>query len=648
MDELLDSMISVDSITSEVVEHPPIAQQDCEEISQYETANSEYDDTTTLQSCMDIPMDATPIPSDFSSAESTPKKDKSSNPSLSLTPVQRRQANKERYRTYTIPVNARPTDDEGESSGMRQMDNDAPTTDEMIHVEIEEVVTRKLTPRQKRQEDRTRFQTQVLDGDMIARSSSSVESSPQTPRRSRDNSRYLTRTISHDETKSQGRNLFNGSAENGGSHIKKFPAHSHEFLLNEDSDSISLVSEDNDEISSIRAMTQPFKHLRDLTISRSPTNSNGSSDRIRLRCTESQLNSIDFEQNSETESFDQNHDVDEETYTIQKVKPRIVKPNERDRSLESGNSESSGNSPESKAIRGRKKAAYVSPYKISNTDKSTPKNGIVKAPFPKIIPESAKPAFTTRPLSTVSKQTSLNKTNIANKLKPISTTKPTIAATSSKNTVLTAPPAEMPNRQGTFIKDAPENSDVPIVYSEPSSPVKTISTQSKLPSASKPSPTKLKGNFISKLRSPLRSATTTQSISTVQTTKQNSNSNGIYKSPSTPYVSQRSNSNASIKSTASSSSSTKQPYSQPASRSNSNITSRIAGLWKRSNSDAKPSKSGAVTPTRSSTNAVVSSRPPSGSTVPQLKDIKPVPKAPSTILQKATVPVRRRWEAEND
>lgn len=669
MDELLDSMISVDSITSEVVEHSPIAQQDGEEISQYETANSEYDDTTTLQSCMDIPMDATPIPSDFSSTESTPKKSKSSRQSLCLTPVQRRQANKERYRTYTIPLDAQHSDNGGKSGGMCQMENDVPVTDEMIHLEIEEVPTRKLTPRQKRQEDRTRFQTQVLDGDMIARSSSSVESSPQTPRRIRDNSRYLTRTISHDETKTQRRNLFNEPAtENGGTYTRKFSVQSHEFLLNEDSDSISLVSEDNDEMSSIRALTEKFKHLKDITASRLPTNSNGYSERNQPKCTESQLNSIEYELNSETESFDQNHDIDEDTYTIQKVKPRIVKPIERDRSLESGNSESSGNSPEIKAIRGRKKAAYVSPYKITNTEKSMPKNGVVKATSPKIITEPSKAASITRPSSLIAKTASiLNKTNIANKLKPVFTTnngrknavvekssiiqpasagqaanvKPTIATTSLKTAELIAPPPQMPDRQGTFIKDAPENVDVPIVYSEPSSPVKTISTQSKIPSTSKPSPATLKTNFISKLRSPLqRSATTTQTISSVQTTIRNSSAGGVTRSPSTPYVSQRSNSNASIKSTTSSASSTNKAYSQPPSRSNSNISSRIAGLWKRSNSDAKktsPTNSvmtRLVTPNRNSPNAVVMSRPPSGSAVSPLKDVKPMPKTPLKIVPK--------------
>lgn len=104
MDELMDSMISVSSIQSEVV--------DCSYESRYETAfetmntleNDIYDDNTiTLESCMDqIPNlphdDATPIPSDMSSGESTPTK----SIRKPLTPKQRRKILKDRYKTYTI------------------------------------------------------------------------------------------------------------------------------------------------------------------------------------------------------------------------------------------------------------------------------------------------------------------------------------------------------------------------------------------------------------------------------------------------------------------------------------------------------------------------------------------------------------------
>lgn len=97
MDELLDSMISVASITSEVADNQTIPHNMLSS-SHYETALSEMDDTT-LQSCMDLPNenDATPIQSDFSSNESTPRKGESNK--RSLTPKQKRQIS-DRYRTY--------------------------------------------------------------------------------------------------------------------------------------------------------------------------------------------------------------------------------------------------------------------------------------------------------------------------------------------------------------------------------------------------------------------------------------------------------------------------------------------------------------------------------------------------------------------
>lgn len=688
MDELLDSMISVDSITSEVVDNQNQVnhRQDGEDTSQYETANSEYDDTTTLRSCMDLPTDNTPIPSDFSSAESTPKKVRSSK--RTITPRQKRQTDKERYKTYNIGADKECGADLTQN-GFENGD-DEPVDEEMIHVEIEESEPKRLTPRQRRQEDPARFVTQVLDTEMIARSSSSVESSPQSPRRSRDDPRYLTRTISNDESESRRRNLFCEATPNDDTTPpNKLKVHSHDFLLCDDSDSISLVSnDDNDDMSSIRALMQPFKHLRDLnTHTKLSVYSNGTTGKAdpvifeelkQTIHTESQLNSIEFEQNSETESCDQN--MDDETYTIQKPKPRIVKPTaERDCSLDSGNSEGSANSPESKGIRGRKKATYISPYKMSNGDLKSPSKS--QTAVTKVNPKGALDSpKSTSPLRTSVPKTNgiLNKSSIASKLNSVKMgfSKPNFASKltkknavtdknienkstpvtkdskqpsakpSVKTSELTAPPPQMPNRQGTFVKDEPSVGDVPIVYSEPSSPVKTALTpQSKIPATKATPASSARQSFISKLKSPLqRSATTTQPLSALPANKRNS----VYKSPSTPFVSQRSNSNASIKSAASSSSSTtvtKQVFSsQPPSRSNSNITSRIAGLWKRSDSDAKKTTVASKTTKRNSVNITPTTKPPTGklsrsSTFDNTPPVSAATKASKTPVKIAPKPV---------
>lgn len=153
MDELLDSMISVASITSEVVENNGTNDHS----SKYETALSEIDDTTTLRSCLDLPNDSTPIPSDFSSAESTPKKVRSVK--RSMTPRQKRHFVKERYRTYTIAADMvlSSTIDETRADSDAELKND---DDEVIQVEISNSPRRSMS-KQRRAEDRSRFETQV-------------------------------------------------------------------------------------------------------------------------------------------------------------------------------------------------------------------------------------------------------------------------------------------------------------------------------------------------------------------------------------------------------------------------------------------------------------------------------------------------------
>lgn len=130
MDELLDSMISVDSIVSEVVEPTMMG------ISNYETAMSDMDDSLTMRSCQDLSKDDETLAnsSDFSSVESTPKKKN--------LQKQKRQSEKDRYMTYTIQV------------------------DMLLKEQQENLEVRKsLNARQRRQEDRQRFETQIISHD---------------------------------------------------------------------------------------------------------------------------------------------------------------------------------------------------------------------------------------------------------------------------------------------------------------------------------------------------------------------------------------------------------------------------------------------------------------------------------------------------
>jgi adenomatosis polyposis coli protein len=135
----------------------------------------------------DLPSDtsrkATPVPSDqymTSSAESTPKKHKQ------LTPKQKRQLVKERYKTYTITTEEereKLINTECENSGkmlpsdpevamqvleaaacdsIREPENSEHPMQEEEN-EVKEKGHNKMTPKQRRLEDRQRFQTRVLD-----------------------------------------------------------------------------------------------------------------------------------------------------------------------------------------------------------------------------------------------------------------------------------------------------------------------------------------------------------------------------------------------------------------------------------------------------------------------------------------------------
>ncbi|XP_017867251.1 PREDICTED: adenomatous polyposis coli protein isoform X1 [Drosophila arizonae] len=157
MDELLDSMISVDSIQSEVAD----VEQECSmattiSVSNYETAAGDDQTLTVLQSCCDFDdeEDAT-MNDEFSSAESTPKQGSTPSPNRrTLTPKQKRRLAKDRYKTYTITGNA--------------MDIVEPN--ETLQIEIVEAVPAAVAPATpsprangRRRGSAERYKTQVIE-----------------------------------------------------------------------------------------------------------------------------------------------------------------------------------------------------------------------------------------------------------------------------------------------------------------------------------------------------------------------------------------------------------------------------------------------------------------------------------------------------
>ncbi|CRL02881.1 CLUMA_CG015828, isoform A [Clunio marinus] len=161
MDDLLDSMISVDSIVSEIVDPTTLGG-----ISNYETAISDMEDSLTLRSCQDLSKDDG-TSSDFSSVESTPKKKRNSR---AMTPKQKRQSDKDRYKTYTIQVDM-----------LLKEQHETSSTESM---------RRSLNARQRRQEDRQRFETQVIN--------LSSSSPSRSPRRKENPERFKTYNIESD------------------------------------------------------------------------------------------------------------------------------------------------------------------------------------------------------------------------------------------------------------------------------------------------------------------------------------------------------------------------------------------------------------------------------------------------------------------
>lgn len=503
--------------------------------------------------------------------------------------------------------------------------------------------------------------------------------------------------------------------------------HAEERLLDDTSDTLSLVShdeeddDDDSDLASIRALTERFKYIREAaaTVSSQTTPTANTSAAIlaynllngKLSQNDTDdISSIDYEQNSDTESYDQNQCIDEETYTVPKQqqqnkgKPKIIKPTDNDEhAAKSTTTNTTEPAAESKAIRGKK---IISQYRrsipIKKSIASSPLNRLSNGSPTSSVDKSNKNAIESKKVAAVSKLTPrsqavvakthvlINKATLATKInagKIVATSAKTIgsvnlaakrnivaeknlinkkkdirsfAAVKSKVncgnvaakvvssnvdvTKLAAPPPTMPDRQGTFVKDEPTNgADVPVVVSEPSSPAKSTKLPSKLPtnnttkSGIPTSPAKT----IAKLKNPLQRSSSTGGGTAAATKIQNLNrpltsplcpgddsaaaaarrrkaETTFYRSPSTPSVPQRCNSNSSIRSATSAKREPSGVQTQPPSRSNSNlgqskrdVTSRIAGLWKKTTETTPPSSSVAAAIKQAPAAGTVSGKPPS-------------------------------------
>ncbi|XP_017031617.1 adenomatous polyposis coli protein [Drosophila kikkawai] len=350
MDELLDSMISVDSIQSEVAD----GEQDCSmattiSVSNYETAPCDDQTLTVLQSCFDEDEDATM--NDYSSAESTPKQGSTPSPNRrSLTPKQKRRLAKDRYKTYTIATT---------SSDMEALE-----VNETLQIEILEtaapVATTSPRANGRRRGSAERYKTQLIECPRALIQQPYVDDCP------------------------------------------------------------------SEQLSSIRAMMQQFTYITDINIGQSQTSVEPAEPAGDVE------ESPECDQNSETES------CDGQEPTQLPPPPPIVEVKAKPTTLEPATAV--------KLVRGRKKPAYVSPYSMqsqrSSNTAATPKK---KTLSPTIAKRSVVAGVT----------------GVRLPAKKKSTPPPPEAA-------LPPPPARL-ERQGTFVKDEPTNSNeqVPVVEAKP-------------------------------------------------------------------------------------------------------------------------------------------------------------------------------------
>lgn len=402
MDELLDSMISVDSIVSEIVEPTTMG------ISNYETALSDPEDSLTLRSCQDLSKDdaLTLTSSDFSSVESTPKKKRSTK---AMTPKQKRQAEKDRYMTYTIQVDMLLKEQQGQKQ-------ETSSTESM---------RRSTNARQRRQEDRQRFETQIIS-----------HSPTRNDRRKDEPERYKT---------------FN----------------------------VDLTEADDDK--SIRAMTDNFEFLRNHMTPVNGASVDTAGIRIklnRIKSGESPTSnrtiddSLEYErQNSETESqrdlknslsYDINSSIEQpedspvSTPTPTPIEPPKIRP---------------------------AKASYISPYRMQTRISPTKSKAVRVTKSPIIAKVIARnPGNDSKAtLNSSQKVSGKISNNVANRLNTAAKSAPpkmtNIPKPATTPTQLQEPPS-MPIRQGTFIQDEPTLENVPIVSDF--SPAKTPVTVSKL------------------------------------------------------------------------------------------------------------------------------------------------------------------------
>lgn len=352
---------------------------------------------------------------------------------------------------------------------------------------------------------------------------SSVESTPKkgrrstTPRRKRQTTkdRYKTYTIPDDEV-AIARDVLKQPIADDNHKLFHMQISSHALLTHDfDSDTISLVSADDNDMSSIRALTRNLVYLNDNYV-----------DDISCAQNDNSINTNTFTKHSravglngfystpppsgdfyESLPMDEQYESNQSNSPNRIGSPRIVKHNEysADGPLSNKASENCSPTNEPKAIRGRKKLAYVSPYAMGKLTKATcptvPVRAVVSPPLPtkaitstltaktvaKVVTTKAPPVKAT-PSEGKTKSFIQRSAESLKKFRPSLTAK--LTKTSPKNSEkpaleqqksIESNKSDRLIRQNTFTKDEPSEGEVPVIASAPASPAKTKSLVSKIP-----------------------------------------------------------------------------------------------------------------------------------------------------------------------
>lgn len=491
------------------------------------TAQQMFDDcvSNTLNVVTDIPSgseNCTPIPSDISSVESTPKRQR--DPKY-LTPKEKRHVSKDRYQTYTI------TDTVAESDVVLEVEEEFVTwtksesdpSDEYVTATSEVKSRRKLSAKQRRLEDRARYQTQTVDIHTILPQEPQKVVDPHLEslkrrlaakktmkqKRMEDAERFRTRTLSEDIPPSptfvtKDANFENVETTTGYDSLSSNELNHQQISDDRQDDDVfsretdSGHNEDDFELNSTQMQTYTKSFRNYLPVIESPAavdmcvvynlkniEMTASYKRtMQMQCDKNQNPSSSDFASYEGDSNSEDRAQSESDQETSRPKPKIIKPARRDESLDSNDSlEKENDIP--KAIRGRKKAMYVSPYRRNITPATTKKP---TAPQPKAAPKSAPPKLTNPIKAHTSAKTpkpSVSKTSSAN-----TSPKKSLPKSPSKlqqKQISIPPSATKPiplQRQGTFTK---EESSVPVKDLPVSVPDKktTLPRPSKAPTQSK-------------------------------------------------------------------------------------------------------------------------------------------------------------------